>query len=58
VAKVQCDIFFDISVPLVGLAMVMFISWQRFARIARRLVVTSKAMASLATGDTWLPSMI
>ena len=52
VANVRSDMILDISLSVAGLAVVMFISWLLFARIARRLVATTKAMASLANGDT------
>jgi methyl-accepting chemotaxis protein len=52
VAQVRSDMIVDISLSLLGLAVVMFISWLLFARIARRLVATTNAMSSLAKGDT------
>jgi methyl-accepting chemotaxis protein len=49
---VRNQMILEISLAVIALMASMFISWLLFARIARRMAATTKAMSALATGDT------
>jgi methyl-accepting chemotaxis protein len=50
--QVRTQMILEISLAALALMASMFISWLLFARIARRMVATTKAMSALASGDT------